>query len=218
MNFKVFLLLFISLTSYAKILDVPRVEQETKVWCWLASSEMVEKYYGACSVDKDPDIQCSMIRYMAFSGYVDPNCAFDCKSCLYPAGTIDNLVIPIDYYTKDASKNCGVALKSHIEHVEASVSRLKHEIDHNRPIMAGINPSLRGCTSNEAEHLVVIVGYKGKGNNPVLRVNDPYDYTKVNPYAMTDAKMVKNGVYDISYKNLLQKFCWQSTIYVRKVK
>lgn len=200
------------------ILKVPRFQQETKVWCWLASSEMVLKYHGACSVDADTDYQCSIMRYMAFSGLVPPNCYFDCKSCEYAATNLSNMKIPIDFYTKDASKNCGPALASRLERAEAPLSKLKYEIDHKRPVMAGVNPSLRGRRPDEAEHLVVIAGYTGKGENPLLRVNDPYNYTVFNPYLAVGGKKIEEGVYDIYYKDLLQKFSWQSTIYVRKEK
>lgn len=219
MKFVALILLFVSLNCSAKILNVPRVRQENDTWCWLASSEMVNKYHGVCSVDKDPNMQCSMIRYMSFAGLLPEFCMLDCRLCSVSAQKLENLRYPLDSYSKDAAKNCGNAVKTDLKHRPSTLLRLKYEIDNNMPILAGVNPSLRGQISSEPEHLIVVVGYTGNNDNPILRVNDPFDYPPYfNPYLKIGAKNVGEGVYDIYYKDLLSKFAWQTTAYIRKVK
>jgi hypothetical protein len=214
---KYLLLLLLPLFAQAKQLNVTRHAQETPAWCWLASSEMVLKYNGACSVDKDPDMQCSMMRSLAMKGLAPEFCYFDCKLCASPGGYLGNVKTLIEGYTADSSKNCGPKLVATFEYTPAALTKLKREIKMNRPFMAGINPMLMGRHAHEAEHLVVISGWEGDGNKTIVRVVDPYEYPlDHNPYDVVGAKRVSEGVYGVPYTVLVEKFAWQSSLYVRK--
>lgn len=202
--------LLASLVSQAGVLDVPRVKQETPMWCWLASSEMVNKFHGVLSVDKDPDMQCSIVHYMAQAGMMPTECFFDCTQCPYPAFTSENLRIPLDKYSAAAALNGGNSVTSELLRSAAELSKVKEEIDAKRPILVGINPTLRGITASEPEHLAVIIGYEGE----TIRVNDPYDYFDKDPYLSVGATKISDGVYDISYTELVKSFAWQTTVFV----
>lgn len=188
------------------------------MWCWLASSEMVNKYHGVRSLDKDPDMQCSVMRYMASAGLVVSNCYFNCFECPYPAFRSENLKIPLDNYSAQAALNGGNSVTSELVRKAPSFSRIKREIKQKRPILAGVNPSLRGITAAEPEHMVVVIGYTERNGKKYVRVNDPYEYTQKDPYVSLGATRISDGVYDILYEEFLKSFAWQTTIYVRNSK
>ena len=222
MKLKILLFLF-CLTAQAKILDVPRIEQETDSWCWLASSAMVNTYHGVCILGKEPDMQCSTIHYMATSGKLPPRCLYDCLSCNYGLYDMKNINIPLDKYSKESSLNCGHSVTSVLSNESATIEQLKREIDNNRPLMAGINPSLHGKKSIP-EHMVVIIGYTDADYTVksdtvrdkvfLVRVNDPISNYFSDPYRAVGATKIDTGVYDVPYEELVKSLAWQTTIFV----
>src|SRR5690242_10232152 len=67
------------------ILDVPEVQQATYVWCWVAVSEMVLRYFDVPNVNPAGVYQCGFIGINAV-GTTAQICNADCRFCTVPAG------------------------------------------------------------------------------------------------------------------------------------
>lgn len=206
----------VAVNSHAAVLNIPRIEQQTSNWCWLATSEMVLKYHKACSVDGDNNYQTSIMRYMGSSGYAYDICVSNPYACSYGAGTMLAFKITIDEYSSVSTKRCGSKLKTSIHDSSVSRAKIKTEIDNKRPIIAGINPSLRGVHGPAPEHVVVIIGYKLLKGKMYLYINDPYSYTGFNPYMYLELKSVKDGVYVVPYDKFVHSLGWQSTVFTKR--
>lgn len=55
------LLFFLTGASSAAQLNIPAVYQQTKVWCWAASAEMVFRHYGMRSISS-VSYQCGIVN------------------------------------------------------------------------------------------------------------------------------------------------------------
>jgi Peptidase_C39 like family len=217
---KYLFLLIICLNANAAslVLDVPRIKQETPLWCWLAASEMVLKSQGNCAPDLDPYYQQSMIKYLSLSGILPPNCFNSPSQCVVPAGGIDNFKYVIDYFSKDGAKNenCGKPLKIYGENTASSFSKIVNELKHKKPIIIGISLMRPKYSVNSTpDHAVVVIGYNQKNNT--LIINDPFDYElEDNPWNKLKAKELSEGKYEVSYSEL--KGYWKASIYIKTAK
>lgn len=126
-----------------RVLQVPFMRQQTQVWCWAATIEMVSQYYGR-SID-----QCQIL-----SAYLSGNCCALPQFCLVAAPNMQTIQAGLFRLAGLRSDYVPSALPFGV---------IQAEIDAGRPIIVGYRGSFSG-------HVVVIVGYDAQGR---LWIHDP---------------------------------------------
>lgn len=223
----VFLLQVFSTPLYAQKwtnpLDIDPVLQKTDAWCWLATAEMVFRYYAVPA--NDPDFQCGEAKALGAvpipGGWLGGICPGNCKACAgESAGPMAQLALllaqyPLMMQTVTGNKNSPSLLPPLIAAV-VPPQTIKSEIDAGRPLIAGISPSFRlPFPPGLAQHAVLIVGYEQRGN--VIILNDPFDWKSEGmtpPYLLAGGRALQPpGQFEISHDALKERLLWNTTIF-----
>lgn len=204
--------------SAAKTLAIAPIAQQSPVWCWAASAQMVFTYYGLPSLSNGNNYQCGIVA--AYWGNAYPACVFDCTLCQAGIGGMSDMQVLIDQYGIVARSIFGVpsrVLGSRIIFNALTMQQVTAEIDAGRPVVAGISPNGYRYP-NISQHVVVIVGYDTtNASNPRVIVNDPFPYeafpTSPNPYLAVQAVHTRPGQYAVSYGAFVNPINWANTLY-----
>lgn len=198
-------------------LNIPPVQQETEVWCWLAVGEMVFKYYGLPNVNGFGDYQCGIVAALGYSlnGGCDA-CVTNCANCIRPAGNPTMFTYMLNTYPKVAcrkayNENKGLT-NAYVANYLAE-SFLVNELDSLRPVIVGINPGAQFVLPGNSQHVALITGYYYNNNELILKVNDPYPYMSkgIDPYVINGAINNGNLSYDIPYANFVNGLKWNTS-------
>lgn len=136
-------------------LQVRPVSQETMVWCWLAVSEMIVRYYN----DGQSYRQCRLLEL----GYqVSPGiCCFDPQRCARP-GALQEIQAIVEYIGHRSSKLTGPP---------PGPQAIYDALDHDRLIVAALD------MGGGAGHVVIVRGIRIEEKDgtrvTMLLVNDP---------------------------------------------
>jgi len=202
----------------SKTLNISPVLQQTPLWCWLAVSEMVFRFYGVKQLNQ-ASYQCGIV------GTVFPKwCGANCLNCIVGAGTAGNITKTLRDYPVEAK---AAAIKSSLREGKGmgqqAVStgsltdqEVKNEIDADRPIIAGITPGAAVPPNVSPQHVALIVGYIESDGQLHLIVNDPYPFDETkqpNPYVLAGGQNNKDGSYCIPYKAFRDQLKWHVTFY-----
>jgi hypothetical protein len=198
--------------SKAKTLPIAPIAQQTPVWCWAATAEMVFRYYSVPNLNQYGNYQCGIVAV-----YFGGQCAQNCGLCVAPIQGMAQLNLLINDYDLVA-RQLGVPspdVRSQIRYSALEVSEVAREIEAGRPIIAGITAG--GFPfPNFSQHVVVIVGYDLSGSEPYLIVNDPFPYNFVpgagNPYMVARATEIQPGQYRISVAAFKGYMAWGNSI------
>jgi hypothetical protein len=204
-------------TATSRILDVAPRFQQTPVWCWAASAEMVLSYYGLPNLNGAGNYQCGIVAAMFGPRSA---CWYDCTQCVTGGGSMSNIQALVAGYGRLANQ-LGVpsrVLTSSLVFGPLPASTLQAEIDAGRPIIAGI--SANGFVlPNISEHVAVIVGYDFANGRSNVIVNDPFPYDlpqfagRTNPYLAAGGRKTGQATYVISLEALVSRLNWGNTIY-----
>lgn len=135
------------------------VPQQTQVWCWAATSQMLLNDYGT-GVS-----QCEIVT--AASGGT-PCCLLPLQSCVFAAPTIS--------YIQGAILLWGVSTTAT---GSLSFEAVKGNIDAGRPMIVGYQSSFSG-------HVVVLFGYdEEQVGGPYIAMHDPLYGSFLVPYALS---------------------------------
>ena len=136
-----------------KIINVPQIKQEQLNWCWAACAEMVLRYYGDTTTQ-----QCEFANEL----FCQTECCSKPSSCCCNKPCweedVSKLYSSNHIYSKFIKKNI-------------PFSKLKSEIDANRPIEVAYSWRDRG----ETGHLAIVRGWCIDGKKEFVYVNDPND-------------------------------------------
>ena len=159
-------------TEYpSKTLNVPYYQQQTTVWCWLATIEMVAGYYG-----KNYQ-QCELASYA-----MNYQCCYNFQVCAYPASN--------DYMTLLMQR---LGLHGIQYNRGLSESEIINAIDNGQPIIAG---STNWMT--QSGHVVVIAGYQKTNQGIQYQVLDPFTYVSYKDYNHV-IRNESGGVWSVSW-------------------
>jgi hypothetical protein len=206
-----------------RILDILPVSQITPTSCWLATGEMIFRYYHIPA--NAPNYQCGELRFqnarrvapggpMAFNG----PCWLNCGPCAgISAGSVQGLVNMIVQYSAGMSIVTGKNFS--LQQPQVSLTPLDEydvvsEIDAGRPIIAGISPGAAMMPPGIAEHAVLIVGYQNDGS--LLVVNDPFPYQSAGmtpPYVQFGGHQLIPGRFSIPYSSMTGPINWGNAVY-----
>ena len=198
-------------------LQVQATLQQTPVWCWAASAEMIFRYYGLPNINPVNNYQCGIIG----AWFAGTPCATDCSRCVLPIGAMSSMQQVIDGYGSYV-RTLGIAariLSSALVFRPLSRTELANEISAGRPIIAGISPGQAFAIPNASQHVVVIIGYDFAAGKQSIIVNDPFPfqaapYNQVpNPYVRAGGSQVGSGRYSITYDALVSQLLWGNTIF-----
>lgn len=154
-------------------LPIFQSRQQTEVWCWAATSEMVLQYYNV----QTP--QCEILsKYTGFS------CCFSLAPVCYQAAP--------SLQTIQAVLRVEGRLNSTVTG-RLSYSQVKREIDAGRPLIVAYQGSFNG-------HVVVIYGYDPKHES--LLIHDPFYGTFSPRYARALSYGQSNLVWTNTITNI----------------
>lgn len=196
-----------------EVLRIPAVYQRTPVWCWAAVGEMVFRFYRIPSINPMGDYQCGIV------GGLGGPCWSDCRRCVIPLGQMANIAAMIEGYPALVERLTGRSVSSlsgNEQRTPLDPSEIVEEIEAGRPIVIGISPSGFPYPGGLAEHVALIVGYKGNEENLVVVVNDPFPFELVgrDPYLLAGGRRVRQGRYEIRHDRLVQRLRWNTSITV----
>lgn len=203
----------------ATTLPIAPSMQETPVWCWAASAEMVFQYYGLPNLNPAGDYQCGIVAAAFSSSY--PACLSDCTVCSFPVGPMTNEQQIINGYGPFL-RSYGISsrvLSSTLVFRALTTGEIADEISAGRPVVIGIAPSGGVALPNASQHIAVLVGYDYSGGQQSAIVNDPfpfhlYPYSQYpNPYLAAGGMAVGAGRYHVPYHALVISLGWANTIY-----
>jgi hypothetical protein len=206
-----------------RVLNIPPVRQITATACWLATGEMIFRYYHIPA--NAIDYQCGEMRFqgavrvgqfgpMAFNGPCWSNCAL-CGGV--SAGSVQGLVNMIVQYPQGMSVVTGHDWS--LQSPSVSLTPLDSddvvtEIDAGRPIIAGISPGAGLLPPGLAEHAVLIIGYQSDGS--ILVVNDPFPYQSAGmspPYLRFGGTQMIPGRFAVPYSAMVGAINWGNAVY-----
>ena len=199
----------------AKILPVTPVAQQTPVWCWAATAEMVFRYFNLPALNTD--YQCGIV---AAYGGPQSACFDNCLNCISPIGGMAQLHTLINGYGIVANQYGFPSrmLSGRLLFNALTMQQVAAEIDAGRPIIAGISPG-GFAYPNFSQHVVLIVGYEINGTLPPrVIVNDPFPYSlapfssQINPYLVVGGIPTRPGQYSVTYSAFLSPINWANTI------
>jgi hypothetical protein len=201
-----------------RLLNIPPIAQQTGVWCWAATAEMVFRYYGLPNVN--PDYQCGIVSL--YYGSNTP-CWGDCYVCQSGIASMSEMQKLVNLYgvfannlTPSPLLTPSPVLGSTLIFSALTFSDAAQEIDSGRPIIAGI--SANGYSyPNISQHAILIVGYVNDGSGQTIIVDDPFPYnsfpTQPNPYFAVGATSSQPGRFEVSYLKLVTQLQWGNTLY-----
>ena len=200
----------------ARTLPITPIAQQTEVWCWAATAEMVFRHYGLPSVNPFGNYQCGIV-----AAYFGGPCLQNCGLCVSPIGSMSELNRVILNYGIVA-RPVGIfspVLSSRLLFRALSMAEVRTEIDAGRPVVAGISAGSFPYP-NFSQHVTVIVGYEVNATESYLIVNDPFPYNlpqfvlqgRGNPYVFAGGVEVRPGQYRITYSSYTGFMAWGNSI------
>lgn len=202
----------------ARTLQAAPTLQQTPVWCWAASAEMVFRYYGLPNVNPYGNYQCGLIA----SWFYGSACSVDCSLCQYPIGPMSNMQTLIDNYGAFVYATLGIpsrSLSSTLVFRALTFAEVVTEIASGRPVVVGISPGSGFALPNASEHIAVLVGYDNTNGQQMLIVNDPFPFQAPpynqypNPYLQAGGTQLGVGRFALSRDALVNRLAWANSIY-----
>jgi len=204
----------------AASLQIDPVLQQTEVWCWAATVEMVLRHFGLPNLNEGGNYQCGVVAVYALVRYgAGHPCTFDCRECEEPINGMPAIEALVEQYGREARR---AGLSSPILSA-ASVPRrltaleLMREIAGGSPVVAAV--SFDGTAFPEAnDHVVVLTAYSTSSDGTFLTVNDPYPYDRFapaseNPYIGAGGRSLGAGQYEIELQAFAARFGWAGSLY-----
>lgn len=204
-----------SVPTGSAVLSITPIAQQTEVWCWAATAEMVLRHVRVPSVNFY-NYQCGIV-----AAYFGGDCAVNCGLCVRPINGMAELDRLLRRYGPFATQLGfpSPTVTTRLQFRSLSFREVVAEIDAGRPVAAGISAGSFPFP-NFSNHVVVIVGYDARGAEPYLYVNDPFPYNLPqfvlqgvqNPYFLVGATEVQPGRYRISYSAFVGPMAWGNSI------
>ena len=196
--------------SGARTLSIAPIAQQTEVWCWAASAEMVFRHYGLPALNAN--YQCGIV-----AAYFGGPCAVNCFTCVQAIGPMSQMHVLINNYGAVVSRvTPSRHLSSALLFSPLSFDQVAAQINGNRPIVAGISPG-GYAYPNLSQHIAVSVGYDATGGGARLIVNDPFPYAafplQPNPYFIAGGTQTRPGQYSVSHAAFVSLMNWANTIH-----
>jgi hypothetical protein len=206
----------IGTTSTEVNLGIAPIAQSLSQWCWLASGEMVFRYYGVPPVNQ-VNYQCGVLAMLAG---VNSPCFYNCTLCNAGAPTIAHVHQMVVSYPTYANQYYGGGvrpLQANWTSSPLSDSQMMQQLDNRMPMIVGVSPSGFRFAGQQSEHAVVITGYRMEGGIVSFLVNDPWPYGNFlgqpDPYLAGGGVRIRAGQYLISSAALRSRLVLREAVY-----
>ena len=149
-----------STTSDSNILEVPIYAQQTGMWCWATSGEMIMQYHGVSVA------QCKQANDFYPTCYKEQftDLKIDCCGFLSTATPVDERIVLGGW---PQYQDYGFTLKQKSDS-PLSFEEIKAQIDAKQPISFSWRWKAGGG------HVMVLTGYKTVAGVPMIKINDPW--------------------------------------------
>lgn len=144
-------------------LPVPLIAQQTRMWCWAASGQMVMSYIGGKSVP-----QCSQASHY----FNNPAC------CATPFQCVNGGWPELGYYGFTFKRTTDLAL---------DWDALKAQIDSGKPFCFSWH------WNDGGGHMMVVIGYATQGTTRLVWIHDPWEVDKGATYSITYDAFIKGN-------------------------
>ena len=204
----------------AASLSIDPVIQQTEVWCWAATVEMVLRHYGVPNLNEGADYQCGIVAVYALIRYGGGHpCTEDCRACLEPIDgmpEVERLVEEYGHVARGAGLSSPVLRSTSVPR-RLTLAELMTDIAADRPVIAAVSTN-GGSFPDANDHVVVIVGYDTSVEGTTIIVNDPYPYDRFaspaqNPYVLAGGRAMQSGQYEIGLQDFVDRFGWAGSLY-----
>jgi hypothetical protein len=153
-------------TADSNILEVPIYAQQTGMWCWATSGEMIMKYHGVSVA------QCKQANDYYPKEYKEQftDLKIDCCGFLGTGRAVDERIVlgGLPQFQDYGFTRKQTTLDSHL-----SFEEIKAQIDAKQPIgFAWYWKSPPGIPGGG--HYMVLTGYKTVAGVPMIKINDPW--------------------------------------------
>lgn len=201
-------------------LSIDPVTQQTEVWCWAATVEMVLRHYGVPNLNEGDDYQCGIVAVYALIRYgAGHPCTEDCRACVEPINGMPEVELLVEEYGRIA-RNAGLSspvLQATSLPRRLTLAELMTDIAADRPVIAAISTN-GGSFPDANDHVVVITGYDTSVQGTAITVNDPYPYDRFaspaqNPYVLAGGRLTQSGQYEIGLQSFVDRFGWAGSLY-----
>lgn len=208
-----------TVTTGAKSLPISPVAQQTAEWCWLASAEMIFRYYGVPPVN-GISYQCGIMG--AVEGPYSP-CFQNCAQCVFGSGSDAASARVLQDYPAIVQQY--FYPQFHVPQIRSTLlerslvpSEIQQQINAGNPVELGI--TVGGPFSGQAGHDVVLIGYTATAPSTfAVIIDDPFPYDLAvgaaqNPYYAIGARAQQPGQYLVDYNAAVRGLQWSASILV----
>jgi hypothetical protein len=206
-----------TVTVGSKQLTIVPIAQQTLEWCWLASAEMIFRYYNVPQVN-GISYQCGVMGTVSGPNSI---CFYNCAACVFGSGSDANSArVLVDYpailqqYFFPAARIPRVSAQLYERQLK--MSEVQQEIDKGHPIELGI--TVGGPFQGQAAHDVVLIGYSAPNTTTLsIVIDDPFPYDLIvgpgqNPYRQLGATVLQPGQYQLPYNVAAPGLQWSASI------
>jgi hypothetical protein len=205
----------------AKQLAITPVAQQTPEWCWLASAEMIFRYYNVPQVN-GISYQCGIMG--AVTG---PNsiCFYNCAACVFGSGSDAASATVLAAYPSILQTYFFPFFRvpqvsPQLLERQLTMSEIQLQLDANHPVELGI--TVGGPFQGQAGHDVVLIGYSAPSTNAaqfLITIDDPFPYDVAagvgpgrNPYRQLGATVLQPGQYQLPYAVAASGLQWSASV------
>ena len=212
---------------------IPPRDQSTPEWCWLATGEMIFRYYNI-PANYSPlypgNYQCGIVRFQGANlkpanippgtpkAFMPGVCWWNCGLCAsVPAGPVEGIrkmLVEYPWAMRELSGDASLRIFREPQMAgPVSPATIKAEIDARRPLVAGISPDTPLLPPGLAQHAVLIVGYEQSGTLSFR--NDPFPYQAWgNTHWPRESHALEPaGQFEIGHAELKNYLNWNTTVY-----
>lgn len=207
----------VALHTGNKVLNIAPVSQQTEDWCWLASSEMIFRFYGVPSVN-GISYQCGVMGAVAGPASV---CFYNCAACPFGAGSTTQAALVLAQYPALVQQYyypfSRIPQISPLTYQRPlTTTEIEQQIDAGHPVALGITIGAQAQAT--PGHEVVLVGYSAVDTSHFdVIINDPFPYDVVygpalNPFRQLGAVVIQPGQYQLAYSTAVPRLQWTVSI------
>ncbi|WP_146159838.1 C39 family peptidase [Bradyrhizobium sp. MOS002] len=198
----------------ATVLPISPVAQQTPEWCFAASAAMIFEYLGYPNLNQFGNYQCAVVAAQGGP------CMANCGMCLNAGGTMQRVALIMQSYAMMAQQFAGYQNASVFLQFRGILSptEIKHQIDNDGPILAGISPGQIPYPPGlgVSQHAIVVVGYESSPAGFDVVLNDPFPYPGVtNPYLTAGGIMLQPGQYRVAFQTFVGAFHYGNSLTFR---
>jgi hypothetical protein len=206
----------------SRVLPIQPIAQQTPEWCWLASAEMIFRYYRIPPAN-GISYQCGIMGAVTGPRSI---CFTNCAACQFGSGSDANSALVLQQYPQILQAYFFRSIRVPQLAVQLAgrplfPAEVEQQIDTGHPVELGV--TVGGPFQGQAGHDVVLVGYAAYPTGVfAVVIDDPYPYDsdpnvgpQRNPYRLIGATPgAFVGQYYVEYNTAIRGLQWSDSIVI----